>query len=318
MADDVTPLASLSLTHVYYNPSDPLSTLSAFLSLLPQALMIVYVTLFWSTREAEVLLMFLGQLACEAVNFILKRLIKEERPKLFTDAAGGAAAGHGYGMPSSHAQFVFFWAVALTLFLVVRHRPVKLGRVVSAAAAVATANAAPGVPGVGVASPAAVSTSATSADTTISKADADPTLINIHRAYLTGGLPALTSSIEAYSHTHWTLPQRFLVSAGAVLVAALVAWSRVYLGYHTVRQVLAGCAAGVVCGVGWFTATYVLRETGLLAWGLETPPARWLRIRDLVVVEDLPQAGWEKWEGKRRAALESRRAEVGGRGKKEQ
>lgn len=268
--------------------------------------MIVYVTLLWSTREAEVLLMFLGQLACEAINFILKRLIKEERPKLLADTAGGAAVSHGYGMPSSHAQFVAFWAVGLTLFLVVRHRPVKLGRVVSAAAAVAAGAAAPGVPGMAgvVVSPAA------SVDSVDSKAD--PALIDVHRAYRTGGLAAMNASIEAYSHTHWTAPQRAFVSAGAVLVAALVAWSRVYLGYHSVRQVLAGCGAGVVCGLGWFTVTYVLRETGLLAWGLETPPARWLRIRDLVVVEDLPQAGWEKWEAKRRAALESRR------GKKEQ
>jgi dolichyldiphosphatase len=29
----------------------------------------------------EVILMFAGQLACEALNFALKRLIKEERPR---------------------------------------------------------------------------------------------------------------------------------------------------------------------------------------------------------------------------------------------
>ena len=40
-----------------------------------------YVTLIWATREAEVVLMFAGQMGCEACNFILKRIIKEERPK---------------------------------------------------------------------------------------------------------------------------------------------------------------------------------------------------------------------------------------------
>lgn len=40
-----------------------------------------YVSLIWSSREAEVLLMFAGQMGCEALNWILKRIIKEERPR---------------------------------------------------------------------------------------------------------------------------------------------------------------------------------------------------------------------------------------------
>lgn len=96
-----TPLASLSLTHVHYvrgccqfrksrnfpgtdsqqNPEDPLSYLSAWLALMPQALCVAYVTLIWASREAEVILMFVGQMGCEALNFVLKRIIREERPK---------------------------------------------------------------------------------------------------------------------------------------------------------------------------------------------------------------------------------------------
>ncbi|KAH6845488.1 PAP2 superfamily-domain-containing protein [Chaetomium sp. MPI-CAGE-AT-0009] len=266
MADDITPLASLSITHVYYNPTDPLSTLAAFLSLLPQGLCVVYATLLWSTREAEVLLMFAGQLACEAVNLVLKRLIKEERPP---HRALGAGSGRGYGMPSSHAQFAVFWAVAAGLFLCVRHRPRPLGGAVAGGA------------GAGVG--------------------------GVQRAYRLGGLSAAAASIEAYSHSHWTMAQRAVASAGALLVAGLVAWSRVYLGYHSVRQVLAGCAAGAGCAVAWFAVTYLMRETGLVAWALDIPLARWLRMRDLVVVEDLCQAGWEKWEERRRMALEKDR-----------
>jgi len=33
-----------------------------------------------------------------------------------------------------------------------------------------------------------------------------------------------------------------------------------------------------------------------LSWGLNLPLARVLRVRDLVVHEDLADAGWEKWE----------------------
>lgn len=77
---DDPPLTSLSLTHVHYNAGDLVSYLSAYLALVPQALMITYVALIWSTREIEILLMFAGQMGCEALNWILKRWIKEERP----------------------------------------------------------------------------------------------------------------------------------------------------------------------------------------------------------------------------------------------
>ncbi|KAK3359998.1 phosphatidic acid phosphatase type 2/haloperoxidase [Lasiosphaeria hispida] len=245
MAGDITPLASLSLTHVYYNPDDPISLLCAWLALVPQALCVVYATLIWSTREAEVALMFAGQLACEGANFALKRLIKEERPRHVHQSKS-----KGYGMPSSHAQFACFWAVALSLFLLVRHRPRH--------------PPAP-VPG----------------------KDAK------------GRTPSRLAAIERYAHEPWSLAQRTLVSGGAVTLAGLVGWSRVYLGYHTGKQVLVGCAAGSVSAVAWFAVTYVARETGLLAWALEVPVARWFRLRDLVVEEDLCQAGWEKWEGRR-------------------
>lgn len=295
-SDSITPLASLSLTHVYYvrsfpspfppspfpfaafkltlslppflqNPTDHLSHLGAFLALVPQALIIVYATLLWSTREAEVLLMFLGQLACEAVNFVLKRLIKEERPKHIL-----AHTTKGYGMPSSHAQFVAFWAVALGLFLCVRHKPpVHKGH--------------PGLVNKGEEEGA--------------KEKAEVKLVDVPKVYKEEGFEGVRNHIEAYSHTPWTLAQRVFVSAGAAVIAALVSWSRVYLGYHTVKQVFAGSAAGVVSGAAWFAVTYLMRKTGMLAWLLELPVARWLRIRDLVVEEDLCQAGWEKWEERR-------------------
>jgi hypothetical protein len=62
------------------NPNDPIAHACAFLALVPQALCITYATLIWSTREAEVALMFAGQMACEALNWILKRTIREKRP----------------------------------------------------------------------------------------------------------------------------------------------------------------------------------------------------------------------------------------------
>ncbi|KAM9879254.1 hypothetical protein BJF96_g1469 [Verticillium dahliae] len=249
--DDTRPLASLSLTHVYYNrvklthrtapqdPSDPLSLVCAWLALLPQALCVVYATLAFASREAEVALMFAGQLACEAVNFALKRLIKEDRPRRIH--------GKGYGMPSSHAQFVAFWALYLVLFLFVRHR-----------------------------GPPARQTAADGASSSSSGNRSSP-----------------------YRSRALSRAERAVAALVAVATAAAVAWSRVYLGYHTTKQVLVGLTAGAACAVAWFAATTHARDVGLLAWVLRWPVVRWFRVRDLLLEEDFCQAGWERWEEKR-------------------
>ena len=77
---DHPPLTSLSITHVYYNSADIVSYICAYLALVPQALTIVYATVIWITRGMEILLMFAGQMGCEAFNWCLKRWLKEERP----------------------------------------------------------------------------------------------------------------------------------------------------------------------------------------------------------------------------------------------
>jgi dolichyldiphosphatase len=174
--------------------------------------------------------MFAGQLGCEAVNFALKRIIKEERPRRIH--------GKGYGMPSSHAQFVAFWSVSLTLFLLLRHKPPR---------------------------------------------------------------------ILKRNHRPWYFVERVAVSGMALAIAATVAWSRVYLNYHTPTQVLVGSLAGVLSAIAWFGVTMVVRDIGLLSWALNLSIVRWFRIRDLVIEEDLCQAGWEKWEDKTQA---SRNAEA--------
>ncbi|PYH92976.1 PAP2-domain-containing protein [Aspergillus ellipticus CBS 707.79] len=219
MAD--VPLASLSLTHVHYNPNDPLSFLSAWLALVPQGLCVVYVTLIWASREAEVILMFAGQMGCEALNFVLKRIIKEERPKQML--------GKGYGMPSSHAQFMAYFAIYAGLFLVFRHSPVL-----------------------------------------------------------------------AHSGAAFHLLARVLLALILSLGAGAVAVSRIYLNYHTPKQVLAGCGAGAVSAFAWFFITRLLRVHGWIDWTLDLDIVRWFRVRDLLVSEDLVEAGWQQWEAKRK------------------
>lgn len=63
--------------------------------MVPQALCLTYVVLVFSSRELEIIFMFVGQMGCEALNWILKRVIKEERPQSkATDMAGIERRGH--------------------------------------------------------------------------------------------------------------------------------------------------------------------------------------------------------------------------------
>jgi dolichyldiphosphatase len=140
-----------------------------------------------------------------------------------------AMHGKGYGMPSSHAQFVAFFSVTLALFLLFRHVP-------------------------------------------------HPT----------------------ETHTPFSFVQRAVLSLCALAGAGLVAWSRIYLNYHTPKQVIVGCVAGAVFALVWFGFTAFLRRSGWVDWILDTYIARLLRVRDLVVQEDLVDSGWARWEEKRR------------------
>lgn len=179
--------------------------------------------------------MFLGQLGCEALNFALKRLIKEERPALMN--------GKGYGMPSSHAQFASFWAVALVGFLLGRYRPVEVGRV--------------------------------------GKGEGERKRLGYHQ--------------PEYYHTPLSYLQRVGLSLLTVAVAAAVASSRIYLDYHTPSQVLVGCGAGAGSAVVWFGVTEWARRRGWVRWAVDSWVGRLGRWRDLVVEEDLAEAGWRRW-----------------------
>lgn len=108
--------------------------------------------------------------------------------------------------------------------------------------------------------------------------------------------------LPSATHTPITFPQRVFLSGLALLCAGAVAASRIYLNYHTVKQVLVGSGAGAGSAVAWFIVTGILRGEGWVDWALELSVPRMLRVRDLVVEEDLAEAGWQRWEerGKKR------------------
>ncbi|UZJ56617.1 hypothetical protein CBS101457_005937 [Exobasidium rhododendri] len=104
--------ASLALTHVQYHPGDPFAMPLSLITLAPPFLLVSYITLLLVRRELTMLTALIGQLGCEGLNLALKRIFKQGRPTDFL--------GTGYGMPSSHSQFMgyfmAFWCLHLYRF----------------------------------------------------------------------------------------------------------------------------------------------------------------------------------------------------------
>lgn len=66
--------------------------------------------------------MWAGQMLCEAFNWVLKHIIQEERPNY--------DLGDGYGFPSSHSQWMGYFATFLLCHFSFRHRYISTGSVV--------------------------------------------------------------------------------------------------------------------------------------------------------------------------------------------
>lgn len=81
--------------------------------------------------------MWIGQLFCEAVNWMLKHAVKQERPvgaKFLADCTlqhndrfRSEAIGHGYGFPSSHSQYMGYFSSFLMMHLYFKHRFTSTG-----------------------------------------------------------------------------------------------------------------------------------------------------------------------------------------------
>jgi dolichyldiphosphatase len=265
--------------------------------------------LIYTTREIELFLLLAGQLACEALNFALKRLIKEDRPQLIREL------GKGYGMPSSHSQFVGFWAVYVVLFLWLRLKPAGHGhgpggrgqghkRRVSGGV---LKNGPPTPAGTALIAKAKETENETSVDMTGEHDEDTDVILPFARNF------ASPSTIYALQLRYLQLKNAFLSLAVMVLSGA-VAYSRIYLSYHTPKQVMVGLLAGALFGIAYFGATSYLRSEGWIEWALELEIVRMARIRDLVCEEDLVELGWIVWEEKKRDR--ARRANGSSGGKK--
>ncbi|KAJ3416719.1 Dolichyldiphosphatase 1 [Chytridiales sp. JEL 0842] len=192
-------LKAFSLTFVQYDPTDRLlGKPMAIASLLPIFMIVSYLTIIAVRRDVLVALMFLGQLLNEGLNLIAKKSIKEPRP-----------TGNGYGYPSSHSQFMTFFATFISLHIFLRLK---------------------------------------------------------------------------YKRALW----KPLLAFGNFAMAALVAYSRVHLFYHTYPQVVAGSLIGVVTGALWyFIADLILHPIIAKSGILDSYLAKWARIRDSRDIDDV-------------------------------
>ncbi|TFY73163.1 hypothetical protein EWM64_g10848, partial [Hericium alpestre] len=206
------------------NAGSHLSLVMALITLSPILLMASYAVLAVYTRELTVINMWAGQLLCELSNWIVKRAIKQERPN--------DSVGTGYGFPSSHSQYMAYFATFLVLHLWFRHRFVSTG--------------------------------------------------------------------------YWIVDKLFQLLIHAALIgwAAVVAYSRFYLAYHSPAQVLWGVSIGVVFGVVFYLVAELIptrRPQSVLGRArmllLTNPVSTWLRIRDgwLVWADGGVEEQWQAW-----------------------
>ncbi|XP_015605852.1 dolichyldiphosphatase 1 [Cephus cinctus] len=209
----------LSLTLVEYPHGDSVGKVLALISLTPLAIITGFVTLVLFRRDLHTITFFGGIVINEAVNLLLKHTICEARPmkrdSLYTE----------YGMPSTHAQTMWFFAAYVTLFICIR----------------------------------------------------------LHY-----------SNNSTVSERFW----RISIIAGCVILASLVTYSRVYLMYHTITQVVCGTIVGIVLGITWFIFTHLVLTPFfpmIVSWRM----SEYLLLRDTTLI---PNVLWFEYTNTRTEA----------------
>ncbi|EFA78404.1 dolichyldiphosphatase 1 [Heterostelium album PN500] len=144
VSDLHTSLTFVELTTVHYSAEDPYGLLNAYITLTPLIIAVGAITLFVFRRDLRTAAVFGGLVLSESLNYVLKKSIKEHRPAFFSMYYPYTSLNRyyvemlsylflqyninindelrkqSYGMPSSHSQFMFFFATLMTLFLIRR------------------------------------------------------------------------------------------------------------------------------------------------------------------------------------------------------
>ncbi|RIA90892.1 phosphatidic acid phosphatase type 2/haloperoxidase [Glomus cerebriforme] len=203
------PLTSLSLTHVEFNPKDPLSYIYAYITLSPLVILISYVSIIVARRELMMINMFFGQLFCEILNSGLKKWMREKRPN--------DKLGTGYGMPSSHAQFIAYFTIFASVYLYYK---------------------------------------------------------------------------ITFRNNLWKFP----IILGLIIFSFLVSYSRIYLNYHTTKQVIVGNIFGTTFAIFWYILIEkIIRPLGIFKIIIESHLAKYFYIKDNSSIKDIIRIEYTNW-----------------------
>ncbi|CAO1443990.1 unnamed protein product [Diamesa hyperborea] len=104
----------LTFSYVEYPIDDPFGKLMAILALAPLWVVSAFTAVILRNRDLHTIFFFIGTVLNEWMNMALKYAIKEPRP-VVRDIYYVQ-----YGMPSSHAQFMFFFTTYTILFCIKR------------------------------------------------------------------------------------------------------------------------------------------------------------------------------------------------------
>lgn len=106
------PLKAVTLTHVRYRKGDQLGHFLAWVSLVPVFISLGgFISHFIFRRELQGMFFAFGLIISQFINEIIKKSVQQARPE--TCALLEMCDSHGW--PSSHSQYMFFFAVYFTL-----------------------------------------------------------------------------------------------------------------------------------------------------------------------------------------------------------
>ncbi len=137
--DDGLEWKTFTLTYVEYPAGDYIGKTLAVLSLSPLVIVVTFLSVFAVKRDMHTMTYGIGTILNGILNYCLKHTVKEARPIHDTDRVT-TKLWEQYGWPSSHAQFMWFVASYLVLFLTFRLRHTsKLARLAAGSSGVTLA-----------------------------------------------------------------------------------------------------------------------------------------------------------------------------------
>ncbi|EGW34843.1 uncharacterized protein SPAPADRAFT_130821 [Spathaspora passalidarum NRRL Y-27907] len=134
---------------------------------------------------------------------------------------------------------------------------------------------------------------------------------------LTYGMPSAHSQFMGFFAAYFIYTIHFKVDhmparkkrfAYLLMITGMVAvaFSRIYLLYHTVPQVIVGVMVGFVLGICYFIASTLARDVGLVDWVLNWPIVKYFYIKDTYYYKyETFQQEHENYLAKRKSAKDT-------------